>query len=174
MNEDTVPLLLLYMRSMRKHVKPDWQLGDALFLNFDGTPMDDRAVGALYSHFMSVHFNRRFTTTNYRSLVQTSAHEARVAGVLSEAEKSSFDAVNGHTSSVCRQFYIKDRMVKAANTALVSMGKLRGVATADAPLELSRISTLVPYGTNHSQDEDVVRARWDPEELYEVTSCLHV
>ena len=81
---------------------------DPLWLTFDGEK--DDSIGHKVTQNFAEDMQLHITTTIIRSLVETTIDQAFVQGRVSLEEKCAVQAVNGHTSQVVKDYYVrKDR-----------------------------------------------------------------
>lgn len=180
----TKPYLQMYIDIVQHKHGRNWECSDKLFLNYNGDAITD--LNRYYNKFMETKLNIRFTTTSARALTETASYEALNQGIISPHEHASFLQVNGHSSGISKQHYVKQSMRKSAETAAMAFNKIHGTSADiqqdnmnsqahnlppahSAPVKLNTstyIPTLVPFGTLHSeQDPKALRAKWDTAEL---------
>lgn len=113
------PLLRIYIFKLRPRVasvvvRSQDQYG-SLFLTYDGSAESSSGIGALYSAFFRRTSALTTTTSTARSIIETTAARALLEGTITPAERSSVSYVNGHSSRITRDHYVRqDRARNAA------------------------------------------------------------
>jgi hypothetical protein len=116
-------LFLLFLEKYVKYVRPKMLEKDTdfLFIDIDGSTMDmGRRLTAYFEHKMQLHI----TTNTIRSLVETEADSLLRQGLLSPVAREAVMNVNGHSSRITTDFYVRrdrEKDVKNAFQAFKSM-----------------------------------------------------
>ncbi len=117
--EETKKLLKLYLMYLRpKAAKGNRRLiqpKSKLFLTFDGD--SDRKIGRKVTKFFEDKNGLHMTTTHIRSLFETTAEAALLRGDITASQRASVSSINGHSSAVVKDYYLKVRTAKDVQNA---------------------------------------------------------
>jgi hypothetical protein len=117
--EETKKLLKLYLMYLRpKATKGNRRLiqpKSKLFLTFDGD--SDRKIGRKVTKFFEDKNGLHMTTTHIRSLFETTAEAALLRGDITASQRASVSSINGHSSAVVKDYYLKVRTAKDVQNA---------------------------------------------------------
>lgn len=105
-----------------------------------------------------------------RAVHETTAMDAYANGDITLAENLAFKKVNGHSSSIAKQYYERTTMSTVASSAMRGFAIMSGTPRAELiedHVSSSTLQTHLPrWGTSHScQDMYAQRACWDQVEL---------
>lgn len=100
-------LLQLYLEYLRPRAVDRSGHGsvDALWLCFNGDP--DKLVGQRVTAFFKRHLQLHITTTAIRSLVETTMDAMHVQGRITNEQRASIHAINGHSGATTKDYYIQ-------------------------------------------------------------------
>jgi hypothetical protein len=96
-------LLKIYIEKFRTRTSHNLP-SDPLFLSYDNTPL---RVGRYVTRFFKRTLNLHITTNSIRSIVETSAEDLHLSGVISNEERNSILNINGHSNATMRKYYLK-------------------------------------------------------------------
>lgn len=119
LNDQTWPLMKKYYEVFRPVAannnsttsmnRPD----SPLWINFDGTP--DTRIGFRVTTFFKRFLQIQINTTLIRSLVETTSKDLFDKGSLSQEQLTSLHNINGHSSQITTDYYLKSSRHKDAN-----------------------------------------------------------
>jgi hypothetical protein len=132
-------LLQLYLEYLRPRAVDRSGHGsvDALWLCFSGDP--DKLVGQRVTAFFKRHLQLHITTTAIRSLVETTMDTMHAQGRITNEQRASIHAINGHSGATTKDYYIqkvRGNDVQHAREAFQAMfGAAKDAAAAAADVE---------------------------------------
>jgi hypothetical protein len=147
---------------------------DYLWLTFKGEQI--QRMGSYVTRFFEKHGNLHVTTTGLRSLAETTSNGAWVEGKLSRAEKEAITSINGHSSQVTRDYYVRTDQAKETTLGRSGFKRMLGINHADEIEDLwpNRDIVIIPqYGASHPDiEKHTQRAVWSDAEIrYVGTWC---
>lgn len=182
----TKELLELYVRCLRPQAAqgatPAAQ--DPLWLKYDGDAED--SLGRKVVRFYKAQLQLHITTTAIRSMVETAMHEKYQDGEITKAQRESVQAINGHSSQVTQDYYVREdraREVAQARSAftVITQHALpdgaagdgeEGQAPPQQPLLFPRWAErdqyrAIQWGADHpdSGNPACKKARWTYDEV---------
>jgi len=104
---DSSELLQIYMRNVRKAANNgnNPQPYDPLFITYAGEKETD--IGRHVTQYFRDRMKLSITTTKIRSLIETEAEDKFQKQLISKEERQSIMNINGHTSQIVQDYYIK-------------------------------------------------------------------
>ncbi len=139
-------LLHVYMSHFRP--KLCTQPNDPLFITFTGTPYD---IGRGVSRFFHASLQLSITTTLIRSLVETNMDRLLKEGHISAVHRGAVMNINGHTSQVCKDYYIHDdRVADRINSAIAFQTWVdveKGIQRSPPVIPVTKLKTFVAPAT---------------------------
>jgi hypothetical protein len=140
---------------------------DYLWLTFKGEQV--HRMGSYVTRFFEKHGNLHVTTTGLRSLAETTSNRAWAEGKLSMAEKEAITSINGHSSQVTRDYYVRTDQAKETTLGRSGFKRMLGIDDADTVEDLwpKRDVVIVPqYGASHPHiQKKTERAYWSDAEI---------
>lgn len=167
----TKELLGVYLDHLRPQVARMPPLpADPLWLKFSGAR--EEALGRQVTKFFKAELGLIITTTAIRSLVETAMHEKHQDGEITQAQRESVQAINGHSSQVTQDYYVREdraREVTLARNAFNAITLQDSPAEGEAPLfpkatERDVHQALV-WGLDHPDGPERKKARWTDAEV---------
>jgi hypothetical protein len=116
--DKTKRLLKLYLIYLRPKAAKDYRLTrpkSPLFITWDGD--SDEKIGRKVTSFFEDKNDLHMTSTAIRSLMETSAEEALHKGEITASQRASVSSINGHSSAVVKNYYLKIRARKDVHNA---------------------------------------------------------
>jgi hypothetical protein len=101
---DLLEFYLEYIRPVVSLYNPP-RNDDKLWLRYDG--LREEHMGVRVTSFFQREMNLHITTTAIRSLVETTMDDLHEDGFISSSQKSSVHAINGHSSDVVADYYLR-------------------------------------------------------------------
>jgi hypothetical protein len=86
-----------------------------LFINWNGDV--DKKVGRKVTSFFEDKNDLHMTSTAIRGLMETTAEEALLRGDITATQRASVSSLNGHSSEVVKNYYLKVRTAKDVKNA---------------------------------------------------------
>lgn len=127
---DSAELLDIYIKSVRKaanSVEPN--ANDPLFLNFQGKAEMD--IGRSVTQFFMEHLLINITTTKIRSLIETESEDLFQKQIITQEQRESVKHINGHSSRIVDDFYVKRSRIKDVSNARCAMNSLKDFNSPD-------------------------------------------
>lgn len=110
-SNSTTKLLAVYLQIRPPCLRAD---KDPLWLSYSGAPIPAKTVSKYIIKFFQRTAGRHVTSTMLRSMTETWTESLKEDGNITDAQRSSVHAINGHTSRVCKDYYHKrDRQLDA-------------------------------------------------------------
>jgi hypothetical protein len=141
---------------------------DLLWLTYEGE--QQRQIGKFVTKLFAMH-DYHITTGDLRSLVETKANNAMLAGTLSAAQREAITDLNGHSSQVTKDYYLMTDRVSQSNAGREGFARMLGKPSAILG-EPSRwpdedVADVPVYGGQHPDKNNHInkRARWTNEEV---------
>lgn len=167
----TKELLAIYVDHLRPQVARQQPLpADPLWLKYSGAAED--SLGRQVTKFFKAELGLLITTTAIRSLVETAMHEKHQDGEITQAQRESVHAINGHSSQVTQDYYIREdraREVALARSAFNAITMQDSPAEGEEPLfpratERDQHQAL-EWGQDHPDGPNRKKARWTEAEV---------
>ena len=158
----------IYLRVLRPFIAescPELAMPrSALFVTFSGKPAP---FGRWVTKFFEKQLGIHITTNTIRSCTEVAAHDLQIDGVISSAERVAISNINGHSSSVVKDHYLKSNRTSDVRRASNVFAKIADVVTevTDASASSAQLSTelitksslpmktqtiaTIPWGTLH-------------------------
>jgi hypothetical protein len=86
-----------------------------LFITWNGD--SDTSVGRKLTSFFEGKNDLHMTSTAIRGLMETTAEEALLRGEITSVQRASVSSINGHSSAVVKNYYLKSRTAKDVENA---------------------------------------------------------
>ena len=116
--DKTKQLLKLYLTYLRPKAAKDYRLTrpkSPLFITWNGDI--DEGIGRKVTSFFEDKNDLHMTSTAIRGLMETSAEEALHKGDITASQRASVSSINGHSSAVVKNYYLKIRARKDVQNA---------------------------------------------------------
>ena len=99
-----------------RFVRPNILQGslDFVFIDIEGNQLD---LGRKLISFFEIKLGLHITSTTIRSLVETEVNELRQEGKISQVERESIMNVNGHSSQIVTDYYVRQDREKDVGNA---------------------------------------------------------
>ena len=123
-NPEILSLLKIYVGRFRP-VAVKANPCDYLWVTYKGERIS--IVGSFVTRFFEKFGNLHVTTTDLRSLAETTAHRAFLAGSISPAERAAITAINGHSSQVTKDHYIRADLNAEATSGRKGFNRMLGL-----------------------------------------------
>ena len=140
-----------------------------LWLTFEGS--QHRQIGSYVTKLFTT-YDFHITTCDLRSLAETRSNNAMLGGTISPAQRDAITDLNGHSSQVTRDYYLKtDRLAqsKAGREGFAQMIGFPVDQGKDMPFHWpdEDMPDVPTYGTAHPDKDNPItkRARWTDEEV---------
>jgi len=114
----TKQLLKLYLTYLRPKAAKGYRLTrpkSPLFITWNGDI--DENIGRKVTSFFEDKNDLHMTSTAIRGLMETSAEEALLRGHITASQRASVSSINGHSSAVVKDYYLKVRARKDVQNA---------------------------------------------------------
>ena len=137
----------VFLRVVRPKMKkrPD----DFLFIDLGGNKID---VGRKITNFFEGALSLHITTTTIRSIVETEMHSLHEEGKINTVQRNAIMNLNGHSSRITKDYYIRKDRAKDVANAFVAFKALLP-APDQQPPHVERKRSRIIYDTD-SNDED--------------------
>jgi len=170
-------MLELYLRARQAIVRRSLSLDDALFLDWNGNA--EIRIGRLVSSFFKRTCGLRITTTMIRSVVEMATEDARQRGAITVQQQEATHRINGHSSKVVQDFYLRRNMEQSVRLGTAAFESLQEITPSDpvvstpmrTPSIIPRIVTpmqTIKWGTahpNYQEHPTARRAEWTSAEV---------
>jgi len=116
--DKTKQLLKLYLTYLRPKAAKGNRLTrpkSPLFITWNGDI--DETIGRKVTSFFEDKNDLHMTSTAIRGLMETSAEEALLRGHITASQRASVSSINGHSSAVVKNYYLKIRARKDVQNA---------------------------------------------------------
>ena len=116
--DKTKQLLKLYLTYLRPKAAKGYRLTrpkSPLFITWNGDI--DEGIGRKVTSFFEDKNDLHMTSTAIRGLMETSAEEALLHGHITASQRASVSSINGHSSAVVKDYYLKVRARKDVQNA---------------------------------------------------------
>ena len=116
--DKTKQLLKLYLTYLRPKAAKGYRLTrpkSPLFITWNGDI--DETIGRKVTSFFEDKNDLHMTSTAIRGLMETSAEEALLRGHITASQRASVSSINGHSSAVVKNYYLKIRARKDVQNA---------------------------------------------------------
>ena len=116
--DKTKQLLKLYLTYLRPKAAKDCRLTrpkSPLFITWNGDI--DEGIGRKVTSFFEDKNDLHMTSTAIRGLMETSAEEALLHGLITASQRASVSSINGHSNAVVKDYYLKVRARKDVKNA---------------------------------------------------------
>ena len=146
-------LLQLYLRYVRPncpHGKQLIQPTDPLFITWNGD--SDTSVGRKLTSFFEGKNDLHMTSTAIRGLMETTAEGALQRGEITMVQRASVSSLNGHSSAVVKNYYLKSRTAKDVENARAAVKSFAQPSDTENIL-LNRLQEINGDGKN---DDDIL------------------
>ena len=136
-----------------------------VWLKYTGEAAAD--VSHFVTHFFEVHMGTHTTPTNIRSLVETTSHAALMDHTISASEASSISNINGHSSAVVRDYYLRHNMTEDARNGLAAFRRMGSYANdreeeeEEAEQQHEDIDELYSFATGGSNNHGSMHTQED-------------
>ena len=178
-------ILDLYLNVREAIVRRTLSQDNALFLDWNGKA--EIRIGRLVTSYFKRTCGLRITTTMIRSVVEMATEDARQRGAITVQQQEATHRINGHSSQVVQDFYIRRNMeqsVRLGTAAFESLQVVAPVAPSDpvianpvrTPSITPRIVTpmlAIKWGTahpNYQEHPTARRAEWTSAEVDYISS----
>jgi hypothetical protein len=168
----TLPLLRRYISSIRPAIVAHYEIAatdgpqSALWLNpCTGTAMMKEKIGISVVNFFKKKMGLKLSITTIRSVVETSTDNARQRGIITSVEQNSVQKLNGHSSAVVKDFYLRQDV---ANN--VSHGRKAFTAMSKASMNFSSPSQTEFF--HHNDDSAGGSHDITPERIHDPVSSI--
>lgn len=133
LSEVSMRLLSLYLQ----HIRPQLERSipcdtDPLWLDFEGQP--EKQIGKRVSEFFRKSLGLHITTTSIRSLIETTMDSMYRRGEISNEEKTAVHTINGHSSSVAKDYYVQVERASDVYHARQAFSRLTGGSSSGSAL----------------------------------------
>jgi len=141
---------------------------DLLWLTYEGE--QHRQIGKFVTKLFST-YDFHITTCDLRSLTETKANDAMLAGTMSAAQREAITDLNGHSSQVTKDYYLKTDRVSQSTAGREGFARMLGKSSEslDEPNRWPEeyIADIPVYGERHPDKNNDInkRARWTREEV---------
>jgi hypothetical protein len=145
---------------------------DPLWLKYSGVAED--GLGRKVVRFFTAQLGLHITTTAIRSLVETAMYEKYKEGEITLAQKESVHTINGHSSQVTQDYYIKEDMARGVAQARDAFEVIteqvlpEGQEAVPFPGWADReVFSAAEWGADHPDRDLPVhkKARWTADEI---------
>jgi hypothetical protein len=164
---ETLPIVKHYV----EHLRPiavrngnDAQIlkFDALWLNFNGSPLLAQTIGKYVTNYWSKKTKTLTSTTLCRSLVETNAHKAEQEGDISASERDAISGVNGHSGKITEDYYLLHDRKRDISLAMKGFQKMIP-PTNEALLTPNRVASNESSSRGQSQKHSLEMKEEDVE-----------
>lgn len=125
LTEKTKLLLLnIYVAKLRKLVQPrNLAPGreDPLFIAYNGA--SELLPGRLVQAYFRRKLNISVTITTIRGIIETEAAERLATGAITEQQRSAINSINGHSSIIANEYYVRTDMDAIVARGRAAMGE---------------------------------------------------
>jgi hypothetical protein len=112
-------LLEIYLRKFRS-ISESTSPESPLWVDISGSKYSADALGRILTSFFNKALNLHITSTTIRSLMETHADQLMKRGEITEEERAAVMAINGHSSSTTKNYYIRqDRAANVRNSRAI-------------------------------------------------------
>jgi hypothetical protein len=158
------------LNAVEKGMTRSFQKGHHNFLWLTWSGERDQRIGRHVTEFFKANLGLHVTTTNIRSLVETTAHNAMLEGTITSKERNAIQMINGHSSKTTEDYYHKhDRCAesKDARSGFSRLGVETDTDLEPDPIEWPQQDDCVTpqFGAKHPDiGNDTSRAKWTEAE----------
>ena len=92
---------------------------DAMWITWDGAPDN---TGPRITQWIRNVMGLKMSSNKLRSLVETTSHRLAKEGKITPQARAAVCGINGHTSQVARNYYVREDRVEEVNTARDALG----------------------------------------------------
>jgi hypothetical protein len=159
------PIAVRHAKKSRLESNSEW-----LWLTFEGN--QHRLIGSYVTKLFAI-YDYHITTCDLRSLAETRSNNAMLGGTITPAQKDAITDLNGHSSQVTRDYYLKTDRLAQSKAGRQGFAQMIGL-----PVDQGKQDELlhwpdedtpnVPiYGVAHPDKDNPItkRARWTHEEV---------
>ena len=153
-----------------------------LFITYKGENFKEAELGRYLTDFFIKAANLKVTSTNIRSIVETTAHDQYQKGEISMATRHSIMNINGHTSETVNKHYLhhdRSKDVAFARQFVSAVQPTNDIATQSSVTSTSQSNMKIPvtpamsrmrhieFGEMHPEyaRKSPKKVKWSEEEL---------
>ena len=144
-----------YVRYIRPKIKT--RANDFFFIDLKGKKIN---MGQKLTNYFESRMNLHITTNTIRSIVETEMDQLHEAGAITNAERNAIMNMNGHSSMITKDYYIRKDRAQDVKHALSAFAAISRPATNqivfESESETDDDEELVPVARKRSRHHSII------------------